>query len=120
MMEELKRLEESIKENGLISPVLVRPKPDGRYEIVSGHRRLKAFKNLKQDKIRCIVKTLTNDEAVIAMVDSNLQREHILPSEKAFAYKMKLDAIKHSKKNLANVAKNSRDELSKKLKDYER
>lgn len=93
--EEMKRLIESIKKFGTITPALARPLPKGGYELISGHRRLAACQVLEIETMPVIVREMTNDEVVIAMVDANLQREHILPSEKAFAYKMKLDAIKH-------------------------
>ena len=96
--EELKSLEDSIKTNGLMEAVIIRPKEDGRYEMISGHRRLLACKKLGFDKISCRVRDLTDDEAIIYMVDSNLHREKLLPSEKAFAYKMKYEAIKHQGK----------------------
>ncbi len=92
---EMKRLIESIKKFGTLTPALARPLPDGGYELISGHRRLAACQALEIETMPVIVRDLSDDEAVIAMVDANLQREHILPSEKAFAYKMKLDAIKH-------------------------
>ena len=100
--EELNSLEESIKNNGLMEAVIVRPKEDGRYEMVSGHRRLLACKKLGLEKIQSIVRNLSNDEATIYMVDSNLHREKLLPSEKAFAYKMKYEALKHQRKTTAN------------------
>ncbi len=93
--EEMKRLIESIKKFGTITPALARPLPEGGYELISGHRRLAACQVLEMEAMPVIVREMSDDEAVIAMVDANLQREHILPSEKAFAYKMKLDAIKH-------------------------
>lgn len=93
--EEMKRLIESIKKFGAITPALARPLPEGGYELISGHRRLAACQVLELETMPVIVREMTDDEAVIAMVDANLQRETILPSEKAFAYKMKLDAIKH-------------------------
>jgi len=92
---ELKALSESIKISGVLSPAIIREKADGRYEMISGHRRKFACEKLGIDKIPCIIKNLTDDEATIFMVDSNLQREKLLPSEKAFAYKMKYEAIKH-------------------------
>jgi ParB family chromosome partitioning protein len=94
MDEEMERLVESVKERGVLSPVLVRPMPDGGYQMVSGHRRKMAAELAELPTLPCIVRELTDDEAVIIMVDSNLQREQVLPSEKAFAYKMKLDAMK--------------------------
>ena len=93
--DELKSLEESIQTSGVLSPVIVRPKDDGRYEMISGHRRKFACNKLGIEIIPCLVKNLTDDEATIFMVDSNLQREKLLPSEKAFAYKMKYEALKH-------------------------
>ena len=93
--EEMAQLIRSIADAGVLSPALARPLPDGGYELISGHRRLAACKALGMDTMPVIVRDLTDEEAVITMVDSNLQREHILPSEKAFAYKMKYDALKH-------------------------
>ena len=93
--EKMHELVESIMLNGVLVPVTVRPLEDGDYEMISGHRRLFAVKEIGFDKIPAIVKKYDDDEAVLAMVDSNLQREEILPSEKAFAYKMKVDALKH-------------------------
>lgn len=90
----------SVKEYGVILPVIVRPKADGTYEMISGHRRKMACELAGVKQIRCIVKDLTDDEATILMVDSNIQREEILPSEKAFAYKMKLEAMKHQGKRV--------------------
>ena len=93
--EEMQRLIESIRKVGAITPALARPLPDGGYELISGHRRLAACQVLGVETMPVIVRELSDDEAVIAMVDANLQRETILPSEKAFAYKMKLDALNH-------------------------
>lgn len=90
----MQEMTESVKQYGVLVPALVRPKPEGGYEMVAGHRRKKAADLAGLAKIPCIVRQLTDDEATIIMVDSNLQREQILPSEKAFAYKMKLDALK--------------------------
>ena len=101
--EELLQMVESIKDKGVIVPVLVRPTADGRYEMISGHRRKRATELAGIDKIPCIIRNLSDDEAIIAMVDSNLQREEILPSERAFAYKMKYDALKHQGKTLGQV-----------------
>ena len=112
--ESIKELVQSIKENGLLNPIIVRPK-DNKYEIISGHRRLKAMELNGNDEIETYIKELSDDEAVIQMVDSNLQRDKILPSEKAFAYKMKLDAIKHQGKRTSvhNDQKlNSRDKIA--------
>ena len=88
------RLVESVGQYGVLEPCLIRPKPDGRYEMVAGHRRKEACIMADFPSIRCIVQEMTDDQAVIIMVDSNLHREETLPSEKAFAYKMKLDAMK--------------------------
>ena len=101
---EMVELMKSIADAGVLSPALARPKEGGGYELISGHRRLAACKALGMDTMPVIVRRLTDEEAVITMVDSNLQREHILPSEKAFAYKMKLDALKHQGKTSAQVA----------------
>lgn len=90
----MQEMTESVKQYGVLVPALVRPKPEGGYEMVAGHRRKKAADLAGLAEIPCIVRQLTDDEATIIMVDSNLQREQILPSEKAFAYKMKLDAIR--------------------------
>ena len=87
-------LVESVGQYGVLEPCLIRPKPDGRYEMVAGHRRKEACIMADRPSIRCIVQEMTDDQAVIIMVDSNLHREEILPSEEAFAYKMKLDAMK--------------------------
>ena len=94
MDEAMLEMAESVKQYGVLVPAMVRPKPEGGYEMVAGHRRKLAAELAQQTEIPCLVRDLTDDEAVIIMVDSNLQREKILPSEKAFAYKMKLDAIK--------------------------
>ena len=92
--EEMDELVESIKENGVVSPIIARPHKDGGYEIISGHRRAKACEILQLEQAPVIVKDIDDDTAVILVVDSNLNRENILPSEKAFAYQMKLEAIK--------------------------
>lgn len=92
--EEMRQLVESIKENGVLTPIAVREKEGGRYELISGHRRRRACELAGIASLPAVVLPLDDDGAVIAMVDANLQREHILPSEKAFAYKMKLDAMK--------------------------
>lgn len=92
--ESLKMLCESIQEYGVLSPLLARPTTDGNYEIVSGHRRKAAAMKLGLEKLPVLVRDMTDDEAVILMVDSNIQRENLLPSEKAYAYKMKLEALK--------------------------
>ena len=94
MDEDMQQLVESIKLNGVMTPATVRLKEDGRYELVSGHRRKKACELAGLETLKCEVKELTRDEAIIVMVESNLQRSTILPSEKAFAYKMRLEAMK--------------------------
>ncbi|WP_459076911.1 ParB/RepB/Spo0J family partition protein [Cohnella rhizosphaerae] len=99
---------ESVKQYGVLVPVLVRPKTDGGFEMVAGHRRKKASELAGIESIPCIVRELDDDQATIIMVDSNLQREHVSPSEKAFAYRMKLNAMKRqagrpSKENAAQV-----------------
>ena len=111
MDEEMEQMVESVKERGVLSPVLVRPMPDGSYQMVSGHRRKRAAELAELPTVPCIVRELTDDEAIIIMVDSNLQREQVLPSEKAFAYKMKLDAMRRqagrpSKNNSVPVGQN--------------
>ena len=92
--ESMMDMAESVKEYGVLVPALVRPKAEGGYEMVAGHRRKMASQIAERQTMPCIVRGLTDDEATLIMVDSNLQRETILPSEKAFAYKMKLDAMK--------------------------
>lgn len=92
---EMNELVESIRESGVIVPLIVRSRPEGGYEIISGHRRCEACRELGIEKVPVRVQELTDDEATILMVNSNIQREHVLPSEKAFAYKMRMDALKH-------------------------
>ena len=93
--EDMLKLIESDSERGVVVPAIVRPKADGRYELISGHRRKRASECAEKKTLRCMVSDLDDDAATIIMVDSNIQRTDILPSEKAFAYKMKLDAMKH-------------------------
>ena len=93
MDESMADMAESVKQYGVLVPALVREKPEGGYEMIAGHRRKMASELAEKKEIPCIVRNLTDDEAIIIMVDSNLQREQILPSEKAFAYKMKLAAM---------------------------
>lgn len=102
-------LQDSIKKYGVLNPLIVRPKIEGYYEIISGHRRKYAAEKLGYKKIPVIIRTLQDDEAVVIMVDSNLQREQITPSEKAYAYKMKYDAIKKKagRKNCSQVDHNT-------------
>ena len=114
----MKETAESIKQFGVLVPAIVRPVPEGGYEIVSGHRRKHASELAGLDTMPCIVRDMDNDAATIIMVDSNLQRESILPSERAMAYKMKLEAIKHragrpskeEKENAPNVSANFRSD----------
>ena len=96
--EDMEKTVESIKEYGVLTPAIVRPDPDGGYEIISGHRRHHASELAGKDTMPAIVRDMDDDAAIILMVDSNLQRESILPSERAYAFKMKLDAIKHQGK----------------------
>ena len=116
--EDMLEMIESVTERGVLVPAIVRPKSNGRYELISGHRRKRASECVGKDTLQCFVKDLDNSEATIIMVDSNIQRTHIPPSEKAFAYKMKLDAMKKkagrpSKNNLVPVGQNySREILS--------
>ena len=111
--EEMGVLLGSTRQLGIITPGLARPLENGGYELVSGHRRLAVCKALELKTMPIIVQDMSDDEAVIKMVDSNLQREHILPSEKAFAYKMKLEALKHQgKATCGQLVHKSRDELS--------
>ena len=98
---------ESIMMNGILVPVTVRPLEDGDYEMLSGHRRLFAVNQISLEKIPAIVKEYDDDEAVLAVVDSNLQREEILPSEKAFAYKMKYDAMRRKAGRPSKIPSNS-------------
>jgi len=109
--EDMEQLVESIKRNGVMTPATVRLKEDGRYELISGHRRKKACEFAGLNTLKCEVKELTRDEAIIIMVESNLQRSTILPSEKAFAYKMRLEAMKRQagrppKENASPMATN--------------
>lgn len=101
--EKMDDLVESIKANGILTPVLVRPDDEGTYEMISGHRRLHAAKRAGLSRIPAIVKEMTTDDATIAMVDANVQREEILPSERAFSLKMKMDAIKHQGKKISST-----------------
>ena len=93
--EEMAELTESIKELGILTPLVVRPLEDGQYEVISGHRRLFACRKAGIDSVPAIVHNIDRDKAAITLVDSNLHREHILPSEKAFAYKLKMEALSH-------------------------
>ena len=123
--EDTEQLVESIKRNGVMTPATVRLKEDGRYELISGHRRRKACELAGLETLKCEVKDLSRDEAIIIMVESNLQRSTILPSEKAFAYKMRLEAMKRqagrpTKDNYSPMGNNlefatSSDELAEKV-----
>ena len=123
--EDMEQLVESIKRNGVMTPATVRLKEDGRYELISGHRRKKACELAGLETLKCEVKDLSRDEAIIIMVESNLQRSTILPSEKAFAYKMRLEAMKRqagrpTKDNYSPMGNNlefatSSDELAEKV-----
>ena len=118
--EDMMQLVESVQERGIITPVTLRPKEDGRYEIVSGHRRKKACELAGFETVKAEVREMTRDEAIILMVESNFQRSQILPSEKAFAYKMRLEAMKRqagrpSKENSVPVAQNYEGKTSREL-----
>ena len=125
MDEDMEQLVDSIRRSGIMTPATVRQKEDGRYELISGHRRKKACELAGLETLKCEVKELTRDEAIIVMVESNLQRTTILPSEKAFAYKMRLEAMKRqagrpTKDNYSPVGNNSdfatsSDELAEKV-----
>lgn len=110
--EEMEALVESIEQNGILSPLIVRPIENGKYEIVSGHRRKHAAELAGLTTVPVCKRELSRDEAVLAMVDSNLHREHLLPSEKAFAYKMKLEAIKHQGQTSGQLVPKSDDNRS--------
>jgi ParB family chromosome partitioning protein len=107
--EELQAMADSIRDYGVISPLVVRPRDEGGYEIIAGHRRKKACEKAGIDTVPAFVRDMDRDTAVITLVDSNLHREHILPSEKAFAYKMKLEAIKHQGIACGQLVHKSRD-----------
>ena len=109
--EDMKKLIESICTYGVLTPTIVREKDNGRYEMVSGHRRKHACERLGMETIPAVVKDLTREEAIIAMTDSNIQRENILPSEKAKAYKMKMEALKHQGKTLSPMGTKSRSDV---------
>lgn len=100
MDEDMAKLIDSIKENDMLMPALVRPKPDGTYEMISGHRRKFAMSQLGKNEMNAIIRDLDDDQATILMVDSNIQRENIYPSERGYAYKMRLEAMKHQGKKV--------------------
>lgn len=114
--DKIHELVESVMMNGVLTPVIVRPVEDGFYEMISGHRRLFAVNQIGLEKIPAIVKEYSDDEAVLAMVDSNLQREEILPSEKAFAYKMRYEAMRRkagrpNKNNSSLIGRNYQTDI---------
>ena len=125
MDEDMEALTESVRTSGIITPVILRKKEDGRFECAAGHRRRKAAELAGHTTIRAEVRELTRDEAIILMVDSNLQRTTILPSEKAFSYKMRLEAMKRqagrpAKGNFGPVGQNSRNDLAEAVDDSAR
>jgi len=120
MDENMMEMADSVKQHGILVPAIIRPKEDGRFEMVAGHRRMTACMIAEKEEIPCIVRDLTDEEATIIMVDSNLQREQLLPSEKAFAYKMKLDAIRRQagrpgRENSATLLQNFNGKTSREL-----
>ena len=110
--EEMDQLVESIMTQGVLTPLVVRPLENGEYEVISGHRRLHACKRAGIESVPALITDMDRDAAAIALVDSNLHREHILPSEKAFAYKLKMDAMKHQGQTCGQVGHKSRDTLT--------
>ena len=110
--EEMAALSESIRENGILSPLIVRPTEENQYEIISGHRRLYAARKAGLTEVPVLICALDRDAAAIAVVDSNLHREHILPSEKAFAYKLKMEALSHQGIACGQAGHKSRDAIS--------
>lgn len=120
MDESMMEMADSVKQHGILVPAIIRPKEDGRYEMVAGHRRMTACMIAEKEALPCLVRDLTDEEATIIMVDSNLQREQLLPSEKAFAYKMKLDAIRRQagrpgRENSATLLQNFNGKTSREL-----
>ena len=118
--EEMEHLAESIKEQGILTPLVVRSLPNGEYEVISGHRRLHACKKTGVNTVPAFVCSMDRDKAAIALVDSNLHREHILPSEKAFAYKLKMEAMSHQGTSGQPGQKWTRDEIAEKSSDSAR
>ena len=110
--DDMEQLTESIRQQGVLNPIMVRPLDTGEYEVISGHRRLHACKKAGIEVIPAFIYSMDRNEAVVAMVDSNLHREKLLPSEKAFAYKMKMDALKHQGQTCGQVGHKSRDTIS--------
>jgi len=120
MDESMMEMADSVKQHGILVPAIIRPKKDGRFEMVAGHRRMTACMIAEKEELPCIVRDLTDEEATIIMVDSNLQREQLLPSEKAFAYKMKLDAMRRQagrpgRENSATLLQNFNGKTSREL-----
>ena len=113
--ESMQRTVESVEQYGVLSPLIARPRPEGGYEIISGHRRQHAAQLAGLDTLPVIVRQMDDDAAVLLMVDSNLQRENILPSERAFAYKMKLEALKHQGKRVDLEGKSTSTQIAQKL-----
>ena len=113
MDEDMLKLIDSIKENGILIPALVRPKADGTYEMISGHRRKYAMSHIGLKEMNVIVRELDDDQATILMVDSNIQRENIYPSERGYAYKMRLEAMKHQGKSIQEMPDDIRVEYDK-------
>ena len=113
MDEDMLKLIDSIKENGILIPALVRPKADGTYEMISGHRRKFAMSHIGLKEMNVIVRDLDDDQATILMVDSNIQRENIYPSERGYAYKMRLEAMKHQGKSIQELPEDIRVEYDK-------
>lgn len=118
--EEMERLIESIKENGILSPLIVRPLRGNDFEVISGHRRLYASKKAGLKEIPAFVYSVNRDKAAVILVDSNLHREHILPSEKAFAYKLKLEAMKHQGKTSCQVGTRTDEDIAENTSDSAR
>ena len=110
--DDMEQLAESIRQQGILNPIMARPLDTGEYEIISGHRRLHTCKKAGIEMIPAFIYSMDRSEAVVAMVDSNLHREKLLPSEKAFAYKMKMDAMKHQGQACGQVGHKSRDSIS--------
>ena len=110
--DDMEQLTESIRQQGVLNPIMVRPLDTGEYEVISGHRRLHACKKAGIEMIPAFIYSMDRSEAVVAMVDSNLHREKLLPGEKAFAYKMKMDAMKHQGQACGQVGHKSRDAIS--------
>ena len=117
--EEMQRTVESVKEYGVLTPAIARPDPDGGFEIISGHRRLRACELAGLKTLPVIVREMDDDTAIIFMVDSNLQREHILPSERAFAYRMKMEALKHQGKRTDLSQDDTSTQVGRKLETAE-